>query len=900
MRDNLLDGFYLLALRRRRAVLLIMAAFTLACGLLIPGLKISSSYNDLVSGDDPEHARFLAFMEEFGAADDLVVVLEGEPEVLASAAESFAREFEAEKDWVESVFFRVDPRPFLLAAPLFASDSVLEEALAFVAGERELIAEMGRLDGLPAVLLAASGLTGPASAGSGPAPEEAAEALRGLGMMLSEWSAWIRDPGRSLDFERLLGDLSGGEAGQLASGGYLRSRDGRLFFLFVRPCSTSDEISFLEPFVRAAREACERVFQRRPELRSALKVSFTGMPAHALSEMEIISSDVARTSAISVVLVLLLLLLGLRSPRNFILAAIPLACGMIVTLGLTRLTVGRLNLISSSFLAVLFGIGIDFGIYLIQRAAEERGKGASPDEAVRISVVSSGRSVLTGGLVTGLAFLAVGFSGFLGFSELGVIAGMGVLAVLLTTFLMLPELLLILPPSHLGFVPAAPGHAGPPRRAVLRVLAAGGLLLGGAGILAASGLSCDFNALNLLPPETEATVYQLRMQEESDFQMTCAMAVAPDLESLRRLTERLDALPLAGRVDSLARMIPEGQEGKLELLAAFRPYLEGWRITYRSAPGADYPALLAALRERLEEVQEAAFGAGMGELVKEIESLFGPLASVRSALEGPGKDEARRRTADFERALFGVLEELSGLVERWLRAEPFTEESLPPELLARFRSPRGNYVAYVYPEGAIWDVDFLEKFVAELRTAAENPTGFPVTHLWTVRRMTRGLVEALAYALGIIIILLALDFRRPLPVALSLLPLVLGALWVQVWMLLLGRSYDFASLPALPLLLGLGVVYGVHLVRRWLEDPALSAFAAVSTSGRAVAFAALTTIAGLFGLLFSRHRGVASFGIVLMLGILSCLLAALFVLPALIDLLKGRPKADENRLKAED
>jgi hypothetical protein len=110
-------------------------------------------------------------------------------------------------------------------------------------------------------------------------------------------------------------------------------------------------------------------------------------------------------------------------------------------------------------------------------------------------------------------------------------------------------------------------------------------------------------------------------------------------------------------------------------------------------------------------------------------------------------------------------------------------------------------------------------------------------------------------------------------------------LWVQAIMYLLGRSYDFASLPGLPLVLGLGIVYGVHIVDRWMEHPRITAFAATLTSGEGVALAALTTIAGLAGLLFSRHKGVESFGIILIIGIASSMLTALYVLPAVIDLI---------------
>ena len=416
----------------------------------------------------------------------------------------------------------------------------------------------------------------------------------------------------------------------------------------------------------------------------------------------------------------------------------------------------------------------------------------------------------------------------------------------------------------------------------------------GFGIFAATRLHFDFNALKLLPPGEESTIYQLRMQNESDFQMTCATIISEDLEDLKEKVEKIKTLPTVSRVDSLSNLIPDHQEEKALLIAGYRPYLSGIEIhpEPEDLTTTDYRKLLDNLTLEMEEIQEAAFAGGRVEIVTMIDEILTELDSIDILLDSGGAERALAGTRKFEREIFDGLKGLSALTKEWLEAPPITENFFSPELLSRFKSPRGNYAAYVFPTGSIWDVEFLDRFVGELKDIAPNATGFPVTHRLTSRLMVSSLIQALIYAFGIILALLFLDFRRVIPVLLSLIPLGVGMLWVQGIMYLLGRDYNFASMPALPLLLGLSIVYGVHIVHRWLENPEITAFAATITSGRGVAFAALTTMASLVSLIFSRHQGVASFGIVILIGITSSLIAALYVLPAVIDLiyLKEVPK----------
>ncbi|MBN1676891.1 MAG: MMPL family transporter [Kiritimatiellae bacterium] len=889
MRDRLLQVLFRLSTDRPKATIVLVAILTLIAAVAVPRLRITSGHSDLCPSSHPDQARYLAFLKEFGAANDVVIVLEGEPAVLRAAADRFANELARETNFVRSVFYKIDVAMLLDRAPLFMPEQWLDGAESFLAAQPRTVETLVGIDSLPALLRAAGDAMSGRLPGLAVAPAWAPRALDLTHAFFSEWLAWLREPARRAPvLDALAARLAGPEAAILATGGYLCSRDGRLLFLFVRPLSARDDAAYLRPLDRALRGACARVFAAEPALRGKVSVALTGMPAHVLTEVTTIYTDVGRAGLVAVALVAAILLVGFRSLRTTLVALIPLCAGIVLTLGLVTVTVGRLNLMSSSFLAVLFGIGIDFAIYLVRRTEEELGKGRPRPAAVREAVTATGKSVLSGGLSTSLAFFAVGCCEFIGFSELGITAGLGVLVVMLTTLLMLPALLVLVPirPRLYRAWPDITPARRRRRRAFLYTVLGAALLLAGLGAFCAKHLAFDFNALHLLPADSESTVYQLRMQDESDFQMTCAAVTAGSLAELRALETRIRALPTVSRIDSLSRVIPADQAERLAVLArcgALLPERPHAEQAETPAPG-DYTAALDLLTEQFEAFQEQAFAAGHAELVRKLDANLTDIEAIRTRLAGNPDVSARIRTAEFDQALRHTFGRLARMARGWLNLAPLREDACSPAFVARFKSPRGNYVAYVYPNGHIWDFDFTDRFVAELRSVTPNVTGFPVTLGVNARMAVRGLHQALTCGLAMIVVLLTLDFHRLRLVLLALVPLAIAMFWLQAVVYASGLPYNYASMAGLPLLLGLGVVYGVHIVHRWLENPRVSAFAAVATAGRGVMFAALTTVAGLGSITFARHKGVSSFGWVILLGILTCLAAAMLVLPAAIDL----------------
>ena len=388
------------------------------------------------------------------------------------------------------------------------------------------------------------------------------------------------------------------------------------------------------------------------------------------------------------------------------------------------------------------------------------------------------------------------------------------------------------------------------------------------------------------------------MEENSDYKLSFAMITDKNLDHLKEITEKVKKLPTVSKVDSLAEYIPSDQDEKIKIIKKFKPILGNFRIALKDndQSDADYVAVLDQMGSFFEEAQEKAFAGGQTKLVGDIDSLMKNMDKVKKKLSEDKQGTELARTRRFEKELFTNIEKGTQIIRESLNPAKITEETFPKEIISRFKSPQGTYVAMVSPKGSIWNIDFLDKFVNDLKSITPDVTGFPITHRVYVRMAASAIIWAMVLSLSVILILLIIDFRKVNEVLLALMPLIIGMLWLQLVMYIFRIDYNVANIGGLPLLLGLGIVYGLRIVHRWREDKSITAFAAVRTTGKGLAFAALAIMVGLFSIIPARHKGVSSFGMILFIGIICCMFTALVILPAAIDyiyLMKNKEKVPE-------
>lgn len=216
-----------------------------------------------------------------------------------------------------------------------------------------------------------------------------------------------------------------------------------------------------------------------------------------------------------------------------------------------------------------------------------------------------------------------------------------------------------------------------------------------------------------------------------------------------------------------------------------------------------------------------------------------------------------------------------------LAAAPGGAPDLPASYRAALVSTSGQYAVYAYPQGDVWNPRQQAEFLSRMRALDPNVTGMPVLGQFMVEQSQRGMRLASLLASLALLASVALDFRRVLPTALAALPTVLALLSLRALMRLFHVQFNPLNVMAIPVIIGLAVNFGVHLVHRFVEEGG-DIHRTLQGTGRSVLLSALTTLVGFGTLMFTEHRGLASFAKVMTLGLASALAFSVILLPALL------------------
>jgi len=354
------------------------------------------------------------------------------------------------------------------------------------------------------------------------------------------------------------------------------------------------------------------------------------------------------------------------------------------------------------------------------------------------------------------------------------------------------------------------------------------------------------------------------------------------------------------RAITLASFVPEEQEEKLVILEDIGFLFD----TPPQAPGqADGPPPTTAEQvQALRDLHDylAASGTGVASaspgratLGASIERLREHLRVFIERVEAEGSaDEA---LADLERVLLASLPDQLARLRRSLAAEAISMAGLPPDLVARMRTPSGISRVQVFPSGNLRELSDFRHFVDEVQSFAPMASGVPINLVEFGRVTGSSFRQALITAVVLIVGLLWVLWRRVSNVLLVMTPLCLGAGLTVASMVLLDIRFDFTNVIVIPLLFGIGVDSGIHLVQRSREGLATGQNLLATSTSRAVFYSAFTTVVSFGTLSLSGHNGMKGLGITLTLGLIYTVASILILLPALLDLVKpsdGRGAAD--------
>jgi len=608
-------------------------------------------------------------------------------------------------------------------------------------------------------------------------------------------------------------------------------------------------------------------------------VRLTGPVAMEDEEFATIKEGAVRNGLITVVIVLIILWLALRSARLIVAVFVNLFIGLALTAGLGLLMVGTLNLISVYFAVLFVGIGVDFGIQYSVRYRAERHE----LDDLKGAVLQAGKYV-GAPLTLAAGATAAGFLSFLptdyrGVSELGLIAGFGMLIAFATSITILPALIRLLnppgEPDQLGFSLLAPVDRFLERQRI--PIIAGTAIVVIAGLPLLYWLHFDFNPINLRDPNSESIATYLDLNRDPATNTNAIEIMAPSLSDAGVIAGRLSKLPEVLRVMTLASFIPDLQTEKLQLISDAAKKLAGAFDPKNALTPPTDAENVEALKEGADRLIETA-GDQNGPGASAAKRLSAALTAVAGA-----NQELRAKAED---AFIQPLKTALGGLQASLQAQPVTQKSLPPGLVRDWTTPDGRARVEVAPKGDPSDNVATRQFARAVLAVEPNATEGPISILEAGHTIVRAFIVAGLWALLSIGILLWLVLRRIGDVLLTLVPLILAGVVTLEICVVIGLPLNFANIIALPLLLGVGVAFKIYYIMAWREGQTNLLQTSLT---RAVFFSALTTATAFGSLWFSSHPGTASMGKLLALSLMSTLAAAVLFQPVLM----GKPRNDE-------
>ncbi len=777
--------------RHYLAVLAVAAVATAGGAYLASGLKIDTDLAALLP-DSFNSVKALKRMEgEVGGSSQLRIALKSEDfDAAVRLADTLAVALTA-SEYVGSVDYRNDVEFYEKHALLYLDveqlDSLYDAIQRAIEKERQAVNPF-MVDDL-----------------FGPPPAEES----GGGEELAEWEEKYSD--------------------ELPSEYYVNP-DSTVLVLSVNPADAGANLGYRRKLLADARRIVDEVGPTR--FAPDMEVYFGGNIKNSIDELEAITQDVMGTVGLGVGGIFLLLVIFYRRVVIPVALTLILTMSMAWTFGLTFLLIGQLNTITAFLFVVLFGMGIDVGIHGTSRYLESRQAGLDPEGAMHRMVCQTGSAQATSVATTAAAFFILMLLDFRGFSELGLIVGIGLIFSWFAMVVVLPAMFVALEKMGLMRVKEVPGksltgEAQPMFGA--RSIVAGAAVITALSIYAFTHVSFQYDFTNLRIITKEREQYAKVTTGVFTRSESPAIVITDTPEEVQEVVDRVHEImrtdtlsPTVESVRSILSVVPLQQEEKIERIKRIKTLVE---------------------EEALDKVE--------GEDLRRVEKLMEFLA-----------------------------------VER-----PFTWDDFPAKDRGQFQNKEGkpgNFVL-IYPSVALRDGRNAMAFrddIGTIVTASGKEFHAGSSNLIVADMLS--MIEregpiAAALALGMVFVILFIDFRSVKAALLVMTPVVVGVLWMGGMMKLFGMQLNFFNVVVFPSIIGIGDDAGVHIYHRYREEGRKSIPFVMKRTGLAVTLSTVTTIVGYAGLLNAHHPGLQSIGYLAIMGLGTTLVTAYFVLPALLE-----------------
>jgi len=694
---------------------------------------------------------------------------------------------------------------------------------------------------------------------------------------------------------------------------YILSYDKQALIINAIPNFTMMDTELLVNGTVVIQTMVDDLLQDYPSLSAGL----TGFIPIGHDEMVYSAQSLSDTTFIALIAILILLIISLRMWVAPVFAILNLIIGIIWAIGITALLIGQLNIMTQMMSVILLGLGIDFSIHIISGFTEWRAAGDSIASAMEKTFLKSGKGVVTGGLTTAFAFLTLIISSSRGMKEMGLATGFGLLAILFTTMLLLPIMLVfreqriekkraqgktkkkfVQRDISLKFLGSTGVWFGKNYTFTILLAIIVTILLG----WAASEITFDTNYMNIEPEGLISVALQDTVMDKFDLSMDYAMILTNDVNQSRELAKKCKDLGSVAITDDISLYLPSEneQQKRIPHIKEIAQLMKSARIKkgIRTGEIEKFKNELDRLQMNIIEMQDMAFLGGQDKVDNKCKAIVGDPEDPNSAnlilnlLELIEEDEKKsaKNLSKFHNEFAPYFKES---VTQMCSTEPIKLEELPVTILDRYSNKsRDQFLVTAFPGGPIWsDSDFLHRFADDLESVSEKATGMAPVFRALIEIIGMDGRNAVLLTLLIVFLLLWFDFRNALHALIAMIPLAVGIFWMVGLMKLTGQQLTVMNIMGLPMIVGIGIDDGVHVVHRWIHEGKHKIHTIFSSTGKAILLTSLTTMLAFGSLIFSIWRGLGHLGAALFVGVCACFLTSVIVLPGIIGFIeRGKGK----------
>lgn len=850
-------------------IVVLVCAFSLSH--TIARLGFNTDTTEMLSPELPFHQNRIHFWKTFpqDVKSILIVVDAPSPEAGKKVAGLLGNRLRAEQGVIESVYIPGEGRFFDEQALLYLDVNELEQLADTLSRTQPLLGKLAQNNSL-------GGLLEP------------------VGTVLMDPLSEAR-----FDLEPILGVIrnafTDAEAGTLNSVSWqnLLTGNGATFnksrrFIIVKAGLEYDQIFPAQRALQLIRDYSDAIESEN----SGVTIRMTGETALQHEELESVSKGSAISAILSLVLVCGTLFLGLRSVKLMFATFLTLIAGLVLTAGFATLAVGHLNMISIAFAVLYIGLGVDYAIHLCLHYQAFLNRGWAKQDALLSGIKSVGSALALCAITSAVGFYAYIPTSYSGVSELGIISGTSMFIGLGLTLTFLPAMLNLMNAPAIRQGSTTRRQHEPKKRWMPlswqnRIIRWSALGLAVSAVFILPRVTFDFDPVHLRDANSESVKTYNDLVQDPDTSPLTLTLLESDRTRMKAVAEKIAKLDSVDKILTIDRFVPKDQDVKLDIIEQMSYVLGPLPQTF---PGISNNNDQTRAFNQFKSAVDKAIAVRQGsDLEPELIALRDQLDQFER-LE-IASDRKLQVLKYFEQNLLTGLPSTVTLLQNGLKASAFGLDQLPPDLRERWRSPGGINRIQVFPKQDITQLENLRSFVEDVQMIAPDVTDLPVIYLEAGKEVVKAFQQALLSALLAIMAVLLVVLRSVRDTVFVLIPLLLAALLTCAASVLIGLPFNFANIIAVPLLFGLGVDNGIHIMHSMRNGSHNHTGSMRNVTSRGILFSALTTIFSFSSLAFSAHSGTASMGMLLAIGIFFMLTCTLIVLPAFVGHIYNKPAA---------